>query len=85
MLTGSVDDSCTAILPRGPSNSHMGHTPGQLSKAMSWHIPKAVRPVGSTKVILSSLATAARLSHNPVEADLKEVQTEAFPGWCIQT
>ena len=56
----------------------MGHTPGQLSKAMSWHIPKAVRPVGSTKVVLSSLAKAARLSHNPVEADLKEVQTEAF-------
>ena len=47
----------------------MGHTAGQLPKAMSWHIPKAVRPVGSTKVVLSRLATAARLSHNPVEAD----------------
>ena len=30
--------------------------------------------VGSTKVVLSRLATAARLSHSPVEADLKEVQ-----------
>ena len=49
----------------------MGHTPGHMSKAMSWHAPKPDIPLGSTKVVL---ATAARLSHNPVEADLKEVQ-----------
>ena len=34
----------------------------------------ADRPLGSTNVVLSRLATAARLSHSPVEADLKEVQ-----------
>ena len=52
----------------------MGRTPGHLSKAMSRHATKADRPLGSTRFVLSHLATAARLSHSPVEADLKEVQ-----------
>ena len=62
------------MMLRTVSPISMGRTPGHLSKAISRHATKADRPLGSTKVVLSRLATAARLSHNPVEADLKEVQ-----------
>ena len=49
--------------------------PGHLSKAMSLQATNADNLLGSTKQVLSRLVTDARVSHNPVEADLNEVRS----------
>ena len=53
----------------------MGRTPGHLSRAMSLQATKADSPLGYTKQVLSRLATAAKVSHNSLEADLNELQS----------
>ena len=53
----------------------MGCKPGHLSKAMSLQATNADNLLGSTKQVLSRLVTDARVSHNPVEADLNEVRS----------
>ena len=53
----------------------MGCTPGHLSRAMSLQATKVDSPLGYTKQVLSRLATAAKVSHNSLEADLNELQS----------
>ena len=53
----------------------MGCKPGHLSRAMSLQATNADSPLGSTKHVLSCLATDVRVSHNSVEADLNEARS----------
>ena len=70
-----VDAIAFPIILLAVSPMPMGRTPGHLSKAMSLQATKADSPLGSTKLVLSRLATAARVSHSSEETALNEVQS----------
>ena len=60
------------IMRRTTSPTPTGRTPGHLSRAISRQATKAVRPLGSTRVVEMRLAREAKASQRSEEADLKE-------------
>ena len=73
------DGECYGFL-RTVSPLPIGRTPGHLSIAISLQATKADSPLGSTKLVLSHLATAARVSHSSEDADMNEVQRSFHPA-----
>ena len=63
------------MILRTVSSMPIGCKTGHLSRAMSLQATNADSLLGSTKLMLSRLATDAIVSHNSVEADLNEVRS----------
>ena len=68
-----------AMIRLSVSKIPMGLTLGHLSREIWRHARKGEMPLGSTKVVQSHLARAAKAWHRSWEAVLKEVQSLLQP------